>query len=119
MTRITTKTLMAVVIIAGALCGCERAVPTSTSPAKIPVRMVGLSSQVGDCAVHGAAKIEDTVPILNGQIYIDPATTNFPNAWTFVAAGCTVTADSPTQAVVYFCPICREAERKWKRQHGK
>jgi hypothetical protein len=89
------------------------------SAAKIPVRWPGPSSQGGICEVHRAGRIEDTVPILYGQMYIDPATTNFPNALCFVGGGCKVRADRPTQAVVFFCPPCRQAEQEWKKHHGR
>jgi hypothetical protein len=117
----TTRTLTILLVAAAAFCGCdrERAVTTSTGLPKAPVRWPGLSSQSGSCELHGVAKIQDTVSILYGQMFIDRATTNFPNAWSFVGGGCRVTSDSPTQALIYFCPICRGAESKWKGQHDK
>lgn len=117
----TIRTLFLAVLVANGFCGCERrsTLPASAGASKLPVRWPGPSSQAGSCELHGTVRIQDTAPILYGQMFIDRATTNFPKAWSFVGAGCTVTADSPTQAVVYFCPTCRAAEQKWKGQHDK
>jgi len=63
------------------------------------------------CPIHGAAMLEDRVPIVHGlgsefEQSLDEKE-GAPFANTYVPEGCMTTLDSPKAARVYYCPECR------------
>jgi len=74
------------------------------------------------CAVYGEPRQLDRVPVVYGLLgynpgYLDARRRRFPNANTSYAGGCVTTPHSPQEKAVYYCPECREAERRWVERH--
>lgn len=74
------------------------------------------------CGVHGKWLRRDTVPVVYGLIvhppgYAEACETNFPNANSYVAGGCTVFPGAAKTARVRYCPDCRAAGEKWNDEH--
>ncbi len=67
--------------------------------------------------------VKTNVPIYYGLIRLNDwgkalassSKQNFPNAEASVLGGCI--AENPTQAVIYVCPRCLEARKKWESEH--
>jgi hypothetical protein len=101
--------------------------------------LVGCEERVADvpydahdseiCRVHGAGRLQAVVPMKYGYPKSDPPAIvqaqrqAFPNAWLEVHGGCEQSFvpghESPLQGTVMYCPRCRDAEEKWRRQHEK
>jgi len=86
---------------------------------KPPIPDAALSNY---CSLHAQARSDAIVPLAYGTPPPDASyahrhaqQTLFPNAWSYVYAGCM--GYTATQTVVRYCPQCRVAERRWKREH--
>jgi hypothetical protein len=77
------------------------------------------------CEVHGTKMTRASVPIEYGLVRLNEwgkqlqtaSTNSFPHAQESVLAGCIV--ENATQAVIYACPTCQEARKKWEAEHPK
>src|SRR5437588_9509127 len=77
------------------------------------------------CEVHGVRMTKAGVPIEYGLVRLSElgkalqiaSTNSFPHAQESLLAGCIV--GDATQAVIYVCPACQEARRKWELEHPK
>jgi hypothetical protein len=70
------------------------------------------------CPLHDHPLAEDAVPIAYGLIRSDPDELRarqdlYPFANVSVAGGCVISPGSPKQALVRYCPDCREARTAW------
>jgi len=72
------------------------------------------------CEVHGEQLLEDTVPIVYGLLafppgYIGASMAEFPWSNEWVGGGCIVGDEEAMQ--VLYCPACRAAEARWRKEH--
>ena len=69
--------------------------------------------------------VRKTVPIEYGLPIFTPryearyaaSTNSFPNSQTYVLGGCCVDSGSPRFAIIYVCPECLKAAKKWEMEH--
>lgn len=74
----------------------------------------------GSCPLHGLPLQEDTVPIVYGLLanrvaYRIVRVQEFPCSNFFIEGGCVV--KSAKEAKVFFCPLCRHAEKAWYKKY--
>lgn len=75
------------------------------------------------CSLHGTQMTKTNVPVEYGLIRpndwgkarLAAGSNSFPNAAACVLAGCIV--ESPTQALIYVCSPCSQAQQKWESKH--
>ncbi len=78
-------------------------------------------AKLGLCPLHNMPTRTERVPVHYGLPaipvgYLEARKASFPNTWRDIKGGCV--PQSPTKAVVHFCPRCREEEAKWMSAHG-
>ena len=83
------------------------------------------TSQV--CQLHGRIRTNGVVQVRYGtpvwsaeaEAFDKAKSALFPNSWPSLHGGCVITDRSALEAAVSICPRCREAEQRWKKEHGK
>ena len=102
------------------LSGCFRSTVDGWNDAKAGTpAILDSRGSVSVCEVHHQQLIEDKVPIAYGLFDwpkdFELARTRFPHAWSCVR-GCGCVVQEEKQALVLYCPQCREAEKAWLRE---
>lgn len=90
---------------------------------KSPTMLIHLCVQVilgKACGVHWCELQQGKAPIYYGFHLISPerraaAKRLFPNAQSCIRLGCVVRGGKEQE--VWFCPMCRQAESDWQREH--
>lgn len=91
------------------------AVEVTNDPRELP-----FSVEPRICAVHNSPMQRGRAPIHYGldnyvMAYLEAKEQLFPNSKEFILGGCMVGEE--TEAEVYYCSQCREAEANWRRNN--
>jgi hypothetical protein len=98
-----------------------------------PMLLFGCHSGIQDqtrgvseiCEVHRSHMSQTNVTIQYGLVRLNDwgkalqsvSSTNFPHAPEEILGGCVVGSGSPTKAIVFVCPECRQARQRWTLEH--
>ena len=100
--------------------------PLRPSPVYIPASATSQVCQLhGEIRTNGVVRVRYGTPVWSAEseAFDRAESASFPNSWSSLHAGCVFEIingeRSAAQAVVSICPRCREAEQRWRRQHGK
>ena len=75
------------------------------------------------CLVHGTMRTPSDVPIVYGLFtpndpeLAEVRAERFPNTWRYVAGGCVIMNNSPTNELIRYCDVCRTQEAEWINAH--